>query len=60
MRPAGTIVGSDLAALSGPSGGTAIVVNAGLIDPATYGVYLPGGGSVTNVRGGVIDGTRPA
>jgi hypothetical protein len=53
----GTIVGSGLAALSGPSGGTAIVVNAGLIDPATYGVYLPGGGSVTNARGGTIAGT---
>ena len=53
----GTIAGSGLAALDGPSGGTAIVVNAGLIDPATFGVYLPGGGSVTNASGGTIEGT---
>src|SRR5262249_21423497 len=28
----------------------------GLIDPATYGVYLPGGGTITNVLGGTIVG----
>jgi hypothetical protein len=52
----GTIVGSGLAALVGPSGSSAMVVNAGLIDPAAYGVYLPGGGGVTNA-GGTIEGT---
>ncbi len=52
----GTIVGSGTAAIRGGSG--ARVVNAGVIDPATYGVYLPNGGSVTNVAGGVIEGTQ--
>jgi hypothetical protein len=51
----GTIVGGGLAAVQGAAGVT--VVNAGLIDPATYGVDLPGGGSVTNVNGGTIVGT---
>ena len=50
-----TIVGSGNAAISAGAGAT--VVNAGLIDPANYGVYLPDGGTVTNVSGGTIAGT---
>jgi len=50
-----TIVGSGSAAVRAGAGAT--VVNAGLIDPANYGVYLPDGGSVTNVSNGTIVGT---
>jgi fibronectin-binding autotransporter adhesin len=52
----GTIVGSGKAAVTGTTGAVS-VVNAGTIDPATYGVYLTDGGTVTNVAGGLIEGT---
>jgi hypothetical protein len=51
----GTISGSGLAAIAGANG-PATVVNAGLIDPGTFGINLPNGGSVTNLAGGVIEG----
>ncbi len=50
-----TIVGSEVAAIQAGAGAT--VINAGLIDPANYGVYLPDGGSFTNVGGGTVVGT---
>ena len=53
----GTITGSAAAAVYGSTGGAATVVNAGVIDPAAFGVYLPDGGSVTNVSGATIRGT---
>jgi fibronectin-binding autotransporter adhesin len=53
----GTITSSGTAAVYGSTGAAATVVNAGLIDPATFGVYLSGGGSVTNVSGATIRGT---
>jgi fibronectin-binding autotransporter adhesin len=53
----GTITSSGTAAVYGSAGAAVTVVNAGLIDPATFGVYLPGGGSVTNVSGATIRGT---
>ncbi len=52
----GTISGYGLAVIEG-TGGPAAVLNAGVIDPATFGVYLHSGGTVTNVAGGLIDGT---
>ena len=52
----GTISGNGLAVIES-EGGPASVFNAGIIDPATYGVYLPAGGSVTNAAGGTIEGT---
>ena len=51
----GTISGSGFAAIAGITG-PATVLNAGLIDPGTFGINLPGGGSVTNLAGGVIEG----
>ena len=51
----GTIVGSGVDAIRAGAGAT--VVNAGLIDPANYGVYLPSGGTTTNVSSGTIVGT---
>ncbi|HEY1934485.1 MAG TPA: Hint domain-containing protein [Acetobacteraceae bacterium] len=51
----GTISGNGLAVIEGS--GLAAVFNAGVIDPATYGVYLPAGGYVTNASGGTIVGT---
>ncbi len=57
-QSAGTIVGSGLAAVRGTSAGGSTIFNAGLIDPATYGAYLPGGGLVTNIAGGTIEGTQ--
>jgi hypothetical protein len=51
----GTIAGSGVAAVQAT--GVATVVNAGLIDPADYGVYLAAGGTVTNVSGGTLVGT---
>jgi hypothetical protein len=51
----GTIAGSGVAAVQAT--GLATVLNAGLIDPADYGVYLAAGGTVTNVGGGTIVGT---
>ncbi len=52
----GTITGNGLAVIEA-QGGPASVYNAGLIDPAIYGVYLPAGGTVTNAAGGTIEGT---
>ena len=56
----GTIIGNGTAAVYDGSygAGAASVVNAGLIDPATNGVYLAGGGSVNNVTGGTIEATQ--
>ncbi|HLB96465.1 MAG TPA: hypothetical protein VJK90_02320, partial [Acetobacteraceae bacterium] len=52
----GVLDGSGFAAVWGVTGGAATVVNDGRIDPATYGIYLPGGGTITNVSGAVIAG----
>jgi hypothetical protein len=51
----GTISGSGLATVR--SRVVASVNNAGLIDPASYGVDFSGGGTVNNVAGGTIAGT---
>ena len=51
----GTISGTGLAAIEAL--GPASVANAGLIDPAAYGVDLTAGGSVINAAGGTIEGT---
>ncbi|MDR3663749.1 MAG: hypothetical protein P4L86_25735, partial [Mycobacterium sp.] len=53
----GTIVGSGLAAIQATLG-PATVSNAGMIDPATDGVDLTAGGSVSNAAGASIEGTQ--
>ena len=50
----GTISVSSGFALYGTAGITWTVTNAGSIGGASFGVLLPGGGSVTNQRGGTI------
>ena len=51
----GTISGVGLAVIEAL--GPASVTNAGVIDPATYGVDDLAGGTVTNLAGASIDGT---
>ena len=52
----GVIDGSGFAAVWGVAAGAATVLNDGRIDPATYGIYLPGGGTITNAGGALIAG----
>ena len=52
----GVLDGSGFAAVWGVAAGAATVVNDGRIDPAIYGIYLPGGGTITNVLGALIAG----
>ena len=52
----GTIFGSGVAAVLAPASGSVTVTNAGLIDPATYGVELRNGGLFSNLSGGTVIG----